>query len=328
MISGRAMEPSESEDGPLWRTVKRQLYRSEVSHVKRLVGEGLIQQNRLMWEEVASLKQILAEFQEKNDELDRGMRQQMGLRDTQQRDMLRRQAQLVMEDVRAQAEVAGHILEDVMPEIRAQQLREFLQGKGAKQRGEGSPPDTPSTRPSTSSACSSTAEPLARVEGLPLGRQLGLDELVIVAEGIREGLEAEQEALLAAISEQMELLEAEEARQGSARRGEPSTAELQLFMHKLQDIATSPGLRALSLSTLSSGRGEAGWAARPITGGSNVRRLRALIAERRQLPPDMASLGALPEAGDTRANFCSEALAKPEAAKKPSFDPFFDDPFA
>eukprot|EP00913_Durusdinium_trenchii_P019402 g18240.t1 len=54
-------EPSE---GPLWTHLKSQLYKPEVKLIKRLVGHQLIQQNRLMWDEIASLRQMWAEFKE------------------------------------------------------------------------------------------------------------------------------------------------------------------------------------------------------------------------------------------------------------------------
>merc|ERR1719486_1576604 len=87
---------AEVQEGPLWSTVKRQLYRSEVSHVKRLVGEALIQKNRLMWDELASLKQILMDFQHQNDELSDGLKQQVLFCGSQHRDLLRRQSQMVL----------------------------------------------------------------------------------------------------------------------------------------------------------------------------------------------------------------------------------------
>jgi len=64
------------DQGPLWSTIKQQLYRSEVSEVKRQVVPALIRQNRQMWEEINSLRQILAEFQEQNDEAIESRRQQ------------------------------------------------------------------------------------------------------------------------------------------------------------------------------------------------------------------------------------------------------------
>merc|ERR1719230_2115142 len=85
---------ADTEDGPLWSTIKRQLYRSEVAHVKRLVGEALIQKNRLMWDELASLKQILTDFEQQNDELSAAAKQQVLFCGSQHRDLLRRQSQM------------------------------------------------------------------------------------------------------------------------------------------------------------------------------------------------------------------------------------------
>lgn len=139
----------ELEEGPLWNSIKKQLYRSEVSHVKRLVGESLIQQNKLMWNEIGSLRQILTDFQEQNDQLSEGLRQQVQFRGTQHRDLLRRQAQIILEDVRSQAAACGHALEDLVPEVREAHWREFLRpqgdSRGSKHEPRCSPPTTPST---------------------------------------------------------------------------------------------------------------------------------------------------------------------------------------
>mmetsp|Transcript_58437 Transcript_58437/g.187667 ORF Transcript_58437/g.187667 Transcript_58437/m.187667 type:complete len:366 (+) Transcript_58437:92-1189(+) len=338
----------ESEEGPLWNSIRKQLYKSEVSHVKRLVGDSQIQQNKLLWNELTSLRQILADFQEQNDERSESLKQQVRFCGTQHRDLLRRQAQIILEDVRSQAESCGHVLEDLIHELRDHRWREFLLCKdsshnNSKSELRFSPPATPSTRPSSSSGVSgcSTPEPLTGLPPLPLGRQLGVDELSGVAEGIREALEAEQEALLAAIGEQIQRLEAEDARRVESARGEPSTVELQEFVHKLQDLAVSPSLRTLSLTgppspgnskALDLG-GEGLCPPMPISGGANVRRLKALIAQRRLAsPPPHQALGAVPEVADAIPAPTLAALVGVPVngctGAKPAFDPFFDDPFA
>lgn len=338
------------EDGPLWSTIKRQLYRSEVSHVKRLVGESLIQQNRVMWDEMSSLRHILVDFQEQNDELSESLKTQVAFCGSQHRDLLRRQSHLILQDVASQAESCGHVLDDLLPELKDAQLRQFIMAKDSRRSSSKSsmdgftPPQTPSTRPSSASGCS-TPEPLAGgIPVLPLGRHLSIDELGTVAEGVREALEAEHQSLLAIIGEQMEHLEAEADRRATTksrlRCGEPSTAKLQQFVHKLQDLAVSPTLRTL---TLASGDASASPAS-PICGGSNVRRLQALIAsKRRGSPRDSAiagSLRAVPELDTSSASTiaCSVSpngvasaalLSRSPACTTPSgksIDPFFDDP--
>lgn len=330
-------ELAEEKEGPLWRTVRRQLYRSEVAHIKRLVGEELIQQNKLMWEELTSLRQILTDFQEQNDELSESLKKQVQLCGTQHRELLRRQAQIMLEDLTSQAEACGHVLEDLVPELRSPEMADFLCAKArrvADAKADSAlptPPQTPSTRPPSSSGLSgcSTPDPATGVPPLPLGRALGVDELAGVAEGIREAIEAEQEMLLAAIGEQMQQLEAEDARRlhSASRGGGPSTAKLQQFVHRLQDLAMSPGLRTLSLAgPVVSPRFPSGGEPLPqpsaIAGGASVKRLQALIAQRRRgSPPEPeGALGAVPELHDL--------VAGAAPAAKQAFDPFFDDPFA
>jgi len=335
------------QEGLLWNTIKKQLYRSEVSHVKRLVGDHLIQQNKLMWNEIASLRQILADFQEQNDQLSEGLRQQVQFRGSQHRDLLRRQAQIILEDVRSQAESCGHVLEDLIPEIKDPALHDFLLGKGSsrniKQGPRFSPPTTPSTRPSTRPSSSSgvsgcsTPEQLVSTPSLPLGRQLCVDELSSVAEGIREALEAEQEALFTIIGEQLQRLEAEDARRVESVRGEPSTQQLQDFVHKLQDLTVSPTLRTLALAGHSRTHEftEEGFCPPAPLGGASVRRLQALIAQRRRVtPPPQPVLGAVlespvaPPKPTMAAGLAAGVPIHREAGIQPSFDPFFDDPFA
>lgn len=365
-----AVEP---EEGPLWNTVRKQLYKSEVSHVKKLVGESLIQQNKLMWSELAALRQMLADFQEQNESLSASLKQQVQFRGTQHRDLLRRQVRIILDDLRSQAQACGHILEDFVPELRDQQLRDFLfAGSFESANCEGSKafcmsvPTTPSTtfssRPSSASGLSvcSGPDPVTGVVSLPLGRRLDVDELSGVAEGIREALEAEQQSLHAAIGEEIQCLEAEDARRAESKRTTgPSTTQLQELVHRLQDITISPALRALTLTGPPSPPSpcrpakqadygypevaEAGPATTPlpISGGAHVRRLQAFITQRRRLAASaslaslgaLGALGAVPESPGTTvapslADFVGTTAKTPAGQKKPNFDPFFDDPFA
>jgi len=337
------MEPpdgQDAEEGPLWNTIRRQLYKPEVALIKRLVGDNLIQQNRIMWDEIVSLRHMLVDYQEQNDQRYQGQKRKVDFCDTQHRDLLRRQAQLLLEDLRSQAEACGHVAEDLLPELRASPLREFLQkdlhgskGKLGEFQAVPSPPATPSTRPSTSSGYSNRSSTpdlihsLSSMSVLPMGKQLGADDLDEVAAGIREALESEQQSLLATIGEGMQRLEAEDARRINMcqSRGEPSTAELQQFLHKLQDLVVSPSLRALSAGPPPQ-PGELA----PITGGANVKRLQALISQRRSLASSQALL-AVPESAEavTFEQWAPPAqLSKGAGMKSLGFDPFFDDPFA
>lgn len=335
------------DEGPLWNTLKSQLYKSEVYHVKRLVGESLIQQNRTMWAELESLRSIFTDFQEQNEERSKGARQQVELLGTQHRDLMRRQAQMLLDDLRSQASACGHALEDMVPELKDEKMRAFLEDEQLPKAGRSNsskldllmatPPMTPSTRPSTASGVSErcgtpegqmsrpgTGRPGTGRPALPLGRQLGSEELGNVAEGIIEALEAERDALTGAIGEQMELFEVEEAKRAASDRRGPSTSEVQEFVHRLQDLAVSPTLRTLSAMSGGPCQPEAPDEKAPmaIRGGSSVRRLKALIQERRrEVPPQLLSLGALPEASDS-------PKAPGSSAKAATFDPFFDDPFA
>lgn len=343
------------EEGPLWDSIKRQLYKPEVSLVKRLVGEQLIQQNRLMWAEISSLRQMLSEYQERNDKYCQGKKLQVNFCDTQHRDLLKRQAQIILEDLNTQANALGHVLEDLVPELRSHQMREFVLGDGSiglskskssEQLGL-SPPATPSTRPSTSSGCSiSCSTPdlfksMASMTSLPMGTPLGVEDIDAVAEGIREALEAEQASLLAAIGEQMQCLEAEDSRrvdmESRTARGEPSTASLQQFLHRLQDISISPHLRSLALTA-----GVAQGEPQPVQGGASVRRLQALISQRRSLAANQTKsldsvLEVPAEASPTKpwslsavtpGGYGAVTPGGYSAATPAGFDPFFDDPFA
>jgi len=319
--------------------------------VKRLVGEALIQKNRTMWDELASLKQILTDFQEQNEELSEGLKQQVLFCGSQHRDLLRRQSQMVLADIKAQAESCGHDLEDLLPELKDAQLRDFILGgkenrRAASGKYEGlTPPATPSTRPPSSTGmrpCSSggrsgcsTPDQFGGCVPLPLGRALNLEELAQVAEGIREALQSEHESLLSAIGEQMEHLECEADNQahaiGRLKGGEPSTAQLQQFVHKLQEVAASSTLRTLTLTGSLAGEGALAPSSE-FSGSSSVRRLQALIAGRRLETPHRTSksavLGAVPEVHDTGSGYPSPSGGGYPASggKGMAFDPFFDDP--
>jgi hypothetical protein len=311
--------------------------------MKRLVGEGLIQKNRIMWDELASLRQILTDFQAQNEELSDGLKQQVRFCGSQHRDLMRRQAQMFLADIRVQAEACGHEVEDLLPELKDQQLRDFVsEGKDYRRSYTGkmdsfSPPATPSTRPPSSggrSGCSTPDASSGFMPRLPLGRALSLADMEVVAEGIREALQNEHDSLLAAISEQSALLEAEADLRAEAvgriSRGEPSTSKLQDFVNRLQDVAVSPTLRTLTLA----GACEPTSPHSQIPGGSNVRRLQALIAQRRlgspRRPSNPPALGAVPEAHTPTSQSgvspsAVSAAGYPAGPKKP-VDPFFDDP--
>jgi hypothetical protein len=305
--------------------------------MKRLVGEPLIQQNQLMWDELSTLRQIYADFQERNEELQSSSKRQVQLCGTQHRDLLKRQAQIMLDDFRCQAASGGQLLEDIVPELKDTRIAQFLSkdtSSSHKPEWRITRPETPSTRPSSSSGCSTTPDPSSVcAHALALGRHLGIDELSVVAEGIREALEAEHAQLLAAIGEQVELIEAEDARRTESvrggERGEPSTADLQAFLHKLQESTVSATLRTLALV----GPAEAALASSPkpkaMTGSSSSRRLQTLIADRRR---SSGPLGAVPETLQVPVTVAptGEPQSSAQKTEKPaqSFDPFFDDPFA
>jgi hypothetical protein len=184
-----------------------------------------------------------------------------------------------------------------------------------------------------------------RLAFLAMGRALGLEELGVVADGIREALEAEHDGLKGMIAEQLEYLENEAEQQSCANgrrlRGEPSTAKLQQFMSRLQDLASSPNLKTLAVmercdspkANTDEGnvffRRDEPAQSLPAMGGASVRRLRALIAERRREAPTQgpSALSAVPEAPEAVAGLPSpNAPASPKGPA--SFDPFFGDPFA
>eukprot|EP00933_Yihiella_yeosuensis_P078054 TRINITY_DN8914_c0_g4_i1.p1 TRINITY_DN8914_c0_g4~~TRINITY_DN8914_c0_g4_i1.p1 ORF type:complete len:389 (+),score=90.60 TRINITY_DN8914_c0_g4_i1:82-1248(+) len=365
---------AEGEEGPLWHQIKRQLYKPEVSHMRRLVGDALIQQNKLMWEEVRSLRQMLADFQEQNDQLEKGSKPQLNFRDNGHRDLLRRQAVIILEDLRSQATACGYSLEDLVPQLREERLRNFIfptemSCKELKRSNScfSSPPATPSTRPPSSLGPSShggygghggygnpaanggygygrggmTPEPYpltpsgsGKALPLPLGQSLGPDAMQEVAAGIREALQAEHDSLLAAINEEMQQLEAEDERRaehsgaGKKAVGEPSTTELQQFLHRLQDVVVSPSLRALALVAENSD-GDSSSAPSPIVGGASVRRLQALISQkRRDMASQQESLNTVPEVSFENIISPGAASCAGGPAAKLAFDPFFDDPFA
>merc|ERR1712110_1164393 len=93
----------------------------------------------------------------------------------------------------------------------------------------------------------------------------------------------------------MQLIDMEDAHraQSNQQKSEPSTAELQQFVHNLQELAVSPSL--LSLHQQCSNRGEPP----PIVGGAHVKRLQALIAQRRRLTPaPFSNLNPVPESAN------------------------------
>mmetsp|Transcript_56998 Transcript_56998/g.133352 ORF Transcript_56998/g.133352 Transcript_56998/m.133352 type:complete len:334 (-) Transcript_56998:78-1079(-) len=318
-------------EGPLWLTIKRQLYKPEVTLIKRLVGHEVIQQNKLMWDEISSLRHMLDEFRDRNDQLCEG-RKQADFCDTQHRELLRRQAQMVLEDLRSQAAVCGHAVEDMVPELRDCQMRDFVLQEEPDGKMREAPPATPSTRPSTASTRHSCSTPdiiqnLATLPSLPMGQPLGLDDMDEVAAGIREALFAERQWLLASIADEYQQLELEDRRRATlARRekGEPSTAQLKRFLSRMQEVASSPGLRALTLTPQE---------AVPVVGGANVRRLQALISLRRQNAAGASTLKPVLETAI--ADVAPEPASAPVFVSgityslgpdKQEFDPFFGDP--
>lgn len=320
--------------------------------MKKIAGEALIRQNRVAWEELKSLRQMLADFQQQNDELAVGIRNSEQVCGSQHRELLRRQAKLLLESVQARVEACGRTLEDILPDQEDRTLCQHLLGapEHPPKTPSGclpSPPATPSTRPSTSSGRSScTPEP----PGLPpasLGRALGYEEITEVGAGIREALEAEHAALMVAISEQTDLLEAEASRRatevGRMRRA-PSTAALQQFAHKLQEVLVSPGLHTLECTADVEKRTAAnhtGEACSPshvadALGGASARRLKALIVQRRrdhQSQP--ALLCTVPEFGANSDKNPSSPTAGgllvcggPLAGEGKMHSILFDDPFS
>jgi len=258
------------------------------------------------------------------------------------------------EDIRTQAEACGHVLEDLLPEFRDAGLREYFASTDTGRGGSGgfggsgsferpgtsgcrsTPPRTPSTRPPSScGGMSGCSTPDVGLPPLPLGRALGMDALAVVAEGIREALETEQESLLGLIAEQLQRFEWEDERRTSANAcsREPSTAELQILVRKMQELAVSPSLRSLTIAgspthdhSMSLDDFASTGFPQFISGGSNVRRLKALIAQRRRdvhVPP-LPSLGVVPEANAGMNKIKSVAARSDVPA---TFDPFFGDPF-
>lgn len=332
----RGLSDPDSLDGPLWSTVKRQLYRSEVNHVKRLVGVSLIQRNKLAWRELAALRQILFEFQQQNEELSRRLRRQVQFSGSQQRELLRSQARIILQDIEDQIQTSGCSLEDFVPDLRDPHLREFVFGELCSEIDFQSPVTTPSTRCSSSSGLT-TPEPALP---MPMGKQLSLGDLDAVADGVREGLDAEHDALLSAIAEQTGYLEAEDANRGHTlrRAREVPLAKLQHFVHAIQELANSHSLQALCRVPVSLSEpaslihrpidADANCIAQrqPITGGAHVQRLRALIAQRRDTKPGHV-VSTLP--CDTVSSTLTSlaCVVNGLSAKKTLFDPLFDDPF-
>lgn len=346
-MKSRLMQPPilelESEAGPLWSTIKRQLYRSEVSHVKRLVGEALIKDNRMMWEELDSLRHMLSDFQKQND---RRLAESPHLAPEPppkpytpnlHRELLRHQAHVLLQDAKSQAAFHGWKLEELIPALANRELQDFVMGANSmslpRKSDIGMDPLTPSTQASTrpssaggTSACS-TVECLVNMPVLQQGRHLGVEELGFVAADIREALQEEQSTLQVAICEQMKLLDAEDARRtlfvGRSTlamkhnsMGEPSTAQLQALVNALQDLAISQ-VPCTTSSPVADPHSQS-----VSLGGAQVRRLKALIKQRRDhvqvavaLPEDL-----VPEVPEFMVQSNTPAANK-------SYDPLFDDPF-
>eukprot|EP00928_Gymnodinium_smaydae_P086815 TRINITY_DN71239_c0_g1_i1.p1 TRINITY_DN71239_c0_g1~~TRINITY_DN71239_c0_g1_i1.p1 ORF type:complete len:336 (+),score=53.62 TRINITY_DN71239_c0_g1_i1:55-1062(+) len=325
----------ESEEGCLWNTIKRQLYKPEVAHIKRLVGESYIQQNRLLWDELLSLRQMFEEFQGQNDQLLEQRQAGAQVCKNPHRDLLRKQAITLMQDLCAQTFSENTTPEDLVPELREKRFRDFLSQDLEHSRM----PQTPSTRSSSSSGFA--AMDLINVPSVPLGRALDVDELVPVADSIREALMEEHDMLSAAIHEQMQRLMAEDARRLVTSRGEPTNAELQSVVHKLQEAIVSPKQKLIPSTnaftqqpgTVADAQSNSGSASlnQPMKGCANVQRIRALIAQRRKEAAGQV-LDALPEDTQTAQiqsqSGAGAALAPASIGNKASFDPFFDDPFA
>jgi len=225
---------------------------------------------------------------------------------------------------------------------------------------------------------------------LSLGRALNLDEIITVAKCIREALEEERDVLLSAINEQSQYLEEEVARQASEVKGimqeGASATKLQQFIRKLQNFTANPIMRALSqtlpppgstalpqrywalqdteMPDTETGMQMLGMQTLPasFSGASNLRRIQALITQRRRAAQSERSLCGVPEAFSNdfpctipqylrspekpglqggvpelcsshqlhgTSSFASLPSPKPgiELNATRSLDPFFDDPF-
>lgn len=326
---------SADDDGPLWNSVKLQLYKPEVSHVKRLVGEQLIQSNATMWAELMSLREIVTDFRQEQEMPLRSASQQ---RPHQHRELLRRQIHKLLEEPHMLTLSAhgGPQLEELVPELLDPRISEFLySGSFASTLGL---PDTPSAHPSSScgsnaSTCStscSTPEP-GRTPLLTLGRALKVSELEAVAAGIRAELETEHNALAAAIAVEMRLFDSAEAsRSGNGALGLPSADELQGLVHKLQGlIADKFATNAVSHPNCGSHTDDS--KTFHIVGCASIHRLKALIARRREEPASQPSTPKADKLGYPILPLKSveeESLRSSQITPiSATFDPFFDDPF-
>jgi hypothetical protein len=293
---------------------------------------------------------MLKDFQDQNDALsetaEKTAAEHEKLFQNPQRDLLKQQARLLIDDIQRQEATGGKSLQDLLANQQDRHTAEFVLGKNIEdQSGSRSPSGlgmwTPSTRPSTrSTSRPSTGASEDRVGGQPfaLGRQLGTTELQTVANGIREALQEEHEALLSAIEEQNHLLEAEACVQAQAYRrarvnDEPSTADIRQLVHKLQSIISSPGFQVTSMNLPRRPEGS-------FCGGGRVRMLQTLIQQSRREAAEADALDEEPESPPTspvavalgtktfqRNQPTSDAATVTTPAATRILDPFFDDPF-
>lgn len=333
-------------ESPQWNQIKRHLYPAEVSTVRRLVGENLIRETKIAWRELNSLRQMLKDFQEQNDLLsdaaERTAAEREKLFQNPQRDLLKQQARLLIEDVQRQEATGGKPLWEMLNHDD-RRTAEFVLGKTLNDEESVSRPpsglgcpQTPSTRPSSRSTTRpSTGASEDRIGGQPfaLGRQLGASELQAVADSIRDALEEEIQALLSAIEEQNYLLEAEACVQAQAyarakANNEPSTADMRQLVHRLQSIITSPGFQVHSMHPPRRPEGS-------FSGGGRVRMLQTLIQQSRREAAETSAVDEESEPPPTSHLACSQhnqptmqaAAAIATSATTCKLDPFFDDPF-
>eukprot|EP00746_Dinoflagellata_sp_MGD_P001990 gnl/MRDRNA2_/MRDRNA2_103815_c0_seq1.p1 gnl/MRDRNA2_/MRDRNA2_103815_c0~~gnl/MRDRNA2_/MRDRNA2_103815_c0_seq1.p1 ORF type:complete len:343 (-),score=62.86 gnl/MRDRNA2_/MRDRNA2_103815_c0_seq1:183-1211(-) len=341
------MNHERDAESSLWSNIRQQLYRSEVPHVKRIVGERRIRRNKIAWRELISLRQILADFETQNDELVQGHELRAKLVECPHRNLLEQQARILLKDLEQQCHASGRADFEIFDNETDRVLRSYIlersptpscssPTRSPSRLSNCSGPTTPSTRPS--SACLSRSSGASEdVPCFAKGEPLSLTELQAVAARISEALDEEHLALLAAIEEQNLLLEAEASHQSSAvlrAKAEPSTAELKRFVHRLQELCTSPGLQALAAAHYALGN-ESPYGtnhAAPATGkhvlGSNgtVRKLRSLIEQTRQAglaAEEVVMTSPEPSKVTDRAPAALFSAAKCAG----SLDPFFDDPF-
>lgn len=342
-------------ESSLWCSIRQQFYRSEVPHVKRIVSEQRIRRNRIAWRELISLRQILTDFESQNDDLVQGHELRAKLVECPHRNLLEQQARILLKDLEQQCYTSGRADFEIFDNETDRVLRSYILERSltptctspirspsrmsncSDSRG----PTTPSTRPSSS--CFSRSSTFGASEDVPCfakGEPLSLTELQAVAAKICEALDEEHLALLAAIEEQNLLLEAEASHQSNAvlrAKAEPSTAELKRFVHRLQELCTSPGLQALAAAHYALGN-ESPYGTHnvaPPTGkhvlGSTgtVRKLRSLIEQTRQA--GLAAEEVIMTSPEPSKVTDRAPAVLFSAAKSPKFagslDPFFDDPF-